>query len=134
VATWAYQQTSLLPPSGGPAEPPSFGPIDPADQTIFAFDWSSRAYPNDAILSAVVTSVPSGLSFLTTPFISGTLVEITVLPLYPLSPFNSDYSSEYGGGSSKVVQLPATFSLRCTATFASGRVSSFSIPVPVRTL
>lgn len=116
VAPWAYQQTSLLPPSGGPAEPPSFGPIDPADQTIFGFDWTSRAYPNDAIMSAVVTCVPPYLPFLAgSLFISGNLVEVTVPP-FP-EPV-----------------LPTIYSLRCTATFASGRVSSFSIPVPVRTL
>lgn len=116
VAPWAYQQTSLLPPFGGPAEPPSFGPIDPADQTIFGFDWTSRAYPNDTIISAAVTCVPPYLPFLPgSLFISGNLVEITVPP-FP-EPV-----------------LPTIYSLRCTATFASGRVSSFSIPVPVRTL
>lgn len=115
VATWAFQQTSLLPPFGGPAEPPSFGPIDPADQTIFAFDWSSRIYPNDTILSASVTCVPPGLPFLGSVFISGTLVQVTVPP-FPAP------------------VLPTAYSLRCTAKFASGRVSSFSIPVPVRTL
>lgn len=116
VASWAYQQTTTLPPSGGVAEPPSFGPIDPADQTIFAFDWGSRAYPNDPIVSARVVSVPPGLPFLDgSVFISGTLIEVTV------SPFAAPV-------------LPTVFSLRCTATFASGRVSSYSIPVPVRTL
>lgn len=116
VAPWAYQQTTLLPPSGGPAEPPSFGPIDPADQTIFGFDWSSRAYPNDTIISAVVTCVPPGLPFLPgSLFISGTLIQITVSPMPEPA-------------------LPTVFSLRCSATFSSGRVSSFSIPVPVRTL
>lgn len=116
VATWAYQQTSLLPPAGGVAEPPSFGPIDPADQTIFAFDWASRAYPNDPITSAAVISVPPGLPILPgSVFVSGTLIEVTVPPFTTLT-------------------VPRVFSLRCTATFASGRVSSFSIPVPVRTL
>lgn len=116
VAPWAYQQTTLLPPFGGPAEPPSFGPIDPADQTIFGFDWTSRAYPNDPILSAVVTCVPPGLPFLPgSVYINGTLIEVTVSPM------------------SEPV-LPTIFSLRCTASFASGRISSFSIPVPVRTL
>lgn len=116
VAPWAYQQAALLPPAGGPAEPPSFGPIDPADQTIFAFDWTSRAYPNDRIMSAVVTCVPPYLPFLPgSLFISGNLVEITVPP-FP-EPV-----------------MPTVYSLRCTSTFASGRVSSFSIPVPVRTL
>lgn len=116
VAPWAYQQTSLLPPFGGPAEPPSFGPIDPADQTIFGFDWTSRAYPNDTIMSALVTCVPPFLPFLAgSLFINGNLVEVTVPP-FP-EPI-----------------LPTIYSLRCTATFSSGRVSSFSIPVPVRTL
>lgn len=116
VAPWAYQQTSLLPPFGGPAEPPSFGPIDPADQTIFGFDWTSRAYPNDTIMSAVVTCVPPFLPFLAgSLYINGNLVEVTVPP-FP-EPV-----------------LPTVYSLRCTAKFASGRISSFSIPVPVRTL
>lgn len=116
VATWAAQQTSLLPPGGGPAEPPSFGPIDPADQTIFGFDWASRAYPNDTITSAMVTCVPPGLPIVPgSLFVSGSLIEVTIAPM--VEPV-----------------LPTVFSLRCTATFASGRVSSFSIPVPVRNL
>lgn len=116
VPDWAFQQTTLLPPGGGPAEPPSFGPIDPQDQTIFAFDWSSRADINDPIVSAAVVSVPPGLIFAPSPvFVTGTLVTVTVAPFSP-------------------PQLPATYSLRCTAVFASGRRSSFSIPVPVRTL
>lgn len=116
IAAWASQQTSLLPPSGGPAEPPSFGPIDPADRTIFGFDWASRAYLNDTILSAVVTCVPPGLPIIPgSLFVTGTLVEVTVAPM--TEPV-----------------LPTIFSLRCTATFASGRISSFSIPVPVRNL
>jgi hypothetical protein len=116
VQPWAYQQTILLPPGGGLAEPPDFGPIDPADQTIFAFDWSARAYSNDAIVSANVVSVPPGLVFAPWPlFINGTLVEVTIAPFSP-------------------AQLPATYRLRCTAVFASGRISSFSIPVMVRTL
>lgn len=116
VAAWNYQQTTLLPPSGGPAEPPSFGPIDPADQTTFAFDWSARADAGDPIASAAVVSVPPGLVFTAAPvFVSGTLVQVTV-------------------GPSPQAYLPMTYRLRCTCTFVSGRRSSFSIPVPVRTL
>ena len=115
VPDWAYQQTTLLPPHGGPAEPPSFGPIDPADQTTFAFDWSSRANFNDPIVSATVVSVPSGMTFLGPVFTGGTLVEVTALPFTP-------------------PQVPATYALRCTCVFASGRRSSFSIPVPIRNL
>lgn len=116
VAPWAYQQTSLLPPGGGPAEPPSFGVIDPLDLTTFGFDWASRSYPNDPILSAVVVSVPAGMTLIGPVFVSGTLVQATVAPFTPPT------------------GLPATYTLRCTCTFASGRVSSFSIPVPIRTL
>lgn len=116
VADWAAQQTVLLPPGGGPAEPPDFGPIDPLDQTTFAFNWSSRADPNDPIVSATVISVPPGLTFAQSPvFITGTLVEVTVVPSTP-------------------PLFPAVYKLRCSAVFASGRRSSFSIPVPVRTL
>lgn len=115
VADWAYQQTTLLPPGGGLAEPPSFGPIDPADRTTFAFNWSSRGDPNDPLVSATVVSVPPGLTFFGPAFISGSLVEAIVVPSVP-------------------PQRPATYNLRCSATFASGRRSSFSIPVPVRTL
>jgi hypothetical protein len=116
VPDWAAQQTVLLPPGGGPAEPPDFGPIDPLDETTFAFNWSSRADPNDAIVSATVVSVPPGLTFAASPvFISGTLVQVTVVPSTP-------------------PLLPAVYKLRCTAVFASGRRSSFSIPVPVKTL
>lgn len=115
VAEWAYQQTTLLPPGGGLAEPPSFGPIDPADRTTFAFNWASRGDPNDAIVSATVTSLPPGLTFFGPAFISGALVEVIVVPSIP-------------------PQRPTTYNLRCSATFASGRRSSFSIPVPVRAL
>lgn len=115
VADWAYQQTTLLPPTDGPAEPPAFGPIDPADRTTFAFNWASRGDPNDPIVSAQVVSVPPGLNFFGPAFVSGALVEAIVVPSVP-------------------PRLPATYALRCSATFASGRRSSFSIPVPVRTL
>ena len=115
VAPWAYQQTTLLPPSGGPAEPPSFGAIDPSDETTFAFDWSSRAYANDPIVAAAVVSVPPGMTFFGPTFTTGSLVEVTVLPFSP-------------------PMVPATYQLRCTCTFASGRRSSFSIPVPIRNL
>jgi len=116
VPDWASQQTVLLPPGGGPAEPPDFGPIDPLDQTTFAFNWASRADPNDPIVSATVVSVPPGLTFAASPvFISGMLVQVTVVPSVPPLP-------------------PAVYTLRCTAVFASGRRSSFSIPVPVRIL
>jgi hypothetical protein len=115
VAPWAYQQTVLLPPAGGLAEPPYFAPIDPSDQTTFAFNWAARAAPGDAIVSATVTSVPAGFTFFGPVFINGYLVEVTALPFTPLS-------------------LPTTYSLRCTATFASGSRSSFSIPVRVQSL
>lgn len=115
VSEWAYQQTVLLPVGSGAAEPPAFGPIDPADRTIFGFNWAQRGDLNDPIVSAQVVSVPAGLGFFGPPFITGSLVEVTVTPFSP-------------------AQLPATYALRCTAVFASGRRSSFSIPVPVRTL
>lgn len=115
VAPWAQQQTTLLPPAGGLAEPPYFAPIDPGDQTTFAFDWSARAAPNDPITSATVASVPPGLTFHGPVFVNGLLVEVTAVPFTPL-------------------QLPTTYSLRCTATFASGLRSSFSIPVRIQTL
>lgn len=115
VPAWAAQQTTLLPPQGGRAEPPYFGSIDPSDQTTFCFDWSARADANDPIVRAIVTSVPAGMSFYGPVFISGTLVEVTTAPFTPL-------------------QLPVTYDLRCQAIFASGRRSSFSIPVTVRTL
>lgn len=115
VPAWAYQQQTYLPPLGGPAEPPAFGPIDPADQTTFAFDWSRRLSVNDPIISAAVTSVPPGLSFAGPVFVQGQLVQATVAPFMP----------QY---------LPTIYSLRCSVVTASGRRSSFSIPVPVRTL
>lgn len=115
VQDWAKQQLVLLPPGGGKAEPPSFGPTDPADQTTFAFDWIARGNVSDPIVSAQVVSIPPGLSFFGPPFISGSLVEITVSPFVP-------------------VTLPVTYSLRCSVVFASGRRSSFSIPMPVRFL
>jgi hypothetical protein len=133
VPAWARQQTSLLPPGGGPAEPPSFGAIDPFDQTTFSFDWSSRADPNDPIVSASVVSVPPGATFsVQSPFISGTLVEATVLPF--VDPTGGYIVENLPGGSLVNMQLPFTFRLRCTAVFASGRRSSFSIPVTVQTL
>jgi hypothetical protein len=135
VAQRARQQTTLLPPGGGKAEPPSFGPIDPADQTTFAFDWSARADPNDAIVSATVVSVPPGLVFGPSPvFINGTLVEVSLMPIYPVNVWSPVFSSQFGSGVVPVLQLPTTFLLRCTCVFASGRRSSFSIPVPVRML
>lgn len=115
VPEWAYQQTALLPPGGGHAEPPAFGPIDPADQTVFAFDWSVRGDVNDPIASATISATPPGMTFFGPVFVSGSLVEVTVLPFTP-------------------PRLPMTYRLRCTAVFASGRRSSFTIPVPVRTL
>jgi hypothetical protein len=115
VPDLAYQQTTLLPPGGVPAEPPSFGAIDPSDQTTFAFDWSARAAFNDPIISATVVSIPKGMTFLGPVFTGGTLVEVTALPFTP-------------------PKIPATYSLRCTCVFASGRRSSFSIPVPIRRL
>lgn len=115
VPDWAYQQTVLLPPDGGPAEPPAFGPIDPFDRTTFAFDWSSRADNDDPITSASVVSVPSGMNFIGPVFVNGTLVEVTAGPFTPPS-------------------LPAVYTLRCTAIFTSGRRNTFSIPVPVRML
>jgi hypothetical protein len=115
VAPWAQQQTTFLPPAGGLAEPPYFAPVDPSDQTTFAFDWSARAAPGDPIVAATVTCVPPGFSFFGPVFINGLLVEVTALPFTPLS-------------------LPTTYSLRCTATFASGSRSSFSIPVRVQNL
>lgn len=115
VPLWADQQTVLLPPSGGPAEPPDFGPIDPADQTIFGFDWSSRAIPGDTIVSATVFSEPAGLVLYGPVYIQGTLVQATVMPF-------------------TAPVLPTVYLLRCTVVFASARISTFSIPVPVRTL
>jgi hypothetical protein len=115
VPAWLQQQTTLLPPAGGPAEPPSFSAVDPADQTTFAFDWSGRIGPNDPIVDASVVSIPSGLTYFGPPFVQGTLVQITVQPFSPL-------------------QLPVTYRLRCTVTTQSGRRSSFSIPLPVRRL
>jgi hypothetical protein len=115
VSQWQRQQSVLLPMAGGPAEPPGFGPIDPMDRTLFGFDWTARTPANDAVASAVVVSVPPGLNFSGPVNIRGGLVQVTVTPFIP-------------------PQNPMTYQLRCTATFVSGRRSSFSIPVPVRTL
>lgn len=123
VAEWAYQQTVLLPAGGGVAQPPSFGPIDPQDATFLAFDWSSRANPGDAIISAAVTSDPPGLVFGPQPIlISGTLVRVTVAPVASIIGFSG------------IDGVPPSFSLRCSAVFASGRVSNFSVALPIRTL
>lgn len=96
-------------------EPQYFSPLDPTDQDVFTFDWTNRGYANDSIVFASVVSVPSGLNILGPCFINGSLVDITV-------------------GPSPQLQLPATFSLRCMAVFASGRISNFSIPVVVMSL
>jgi hypothetical protein len=115
VPAWAYQQTTLLPPNGGPAEPMAFGAIDSQDRTTFAFDWSSRLRLDDAITDAAIVSIPPGLPFDGPVFVLDKLVEVTVGPFVP-------------------PELPSIYSLRCTVRTASGRRNSYSIPVPVRTL
>lgn len=115
VPAWLQQQTTFLPPGGGPAEPPAFSTIDPSDQTTFAFDWSGRIGGSDPIVSSAVVSVPPGLTFYGPVFVQGTLVQCTVMPFSPL-------------------QLPTQYKLRCTVVTRSGRRSSFSIPLPVRNL
>lgn len=96
-------------------EPDRFSPFDPTDEDQFTFDWSRRAYPNDTIIFASITSVPAGVSFLGPAFIDGLLIEITVGPFNPPT-------------------LPMTYKLRCTAVFASGRVSNYSVPFVVMNL
>lgn len=109
------QNRVLLPPAGGPAEPPTFSDMDPADQSIFLFDWSARAEPGDAIASASVVSLPTGLNFVGPLFTDNMVVEVTLGPYMP-------------------PELPMTYGLRCSVTFVSGERSSFTIPVRIRTL
>ena len=97
------------------AEPPYFSPFDPSDQDTFAFDWSIRGYANDIITFATVTSIPAGVNFVGPAFIDGTVVSATI-------------------GSFTPPQLPMTYTLRCTAVFASGRISSYSVPFQVQSL
>jgi hypothetical protein len=100
-------------------EPAFFSPFDPTDEETFTFDWTRRGYPNDAIIFASVVSVPAGVNFLGPAFIDGQLVEVTV------GPFLSAPAAS--------VQ-PVTYSLRCMAVFASGRISNYSVPFQVQTL
>lgn len=105
----------LLPPSDGPAEPPIFSAMDPADTEVFTFDWSSRAEPGDPIASVTVRSIPAGMNFVGPVFVDGYLVEVTCGPM-------------------SLPEIPTVFGLRCSVVFVSGRRSSFTIAVPVRTL
>lgn len=96
-------------------EPPVFSAFDPEDEETITFDWSTRTYPNDSIIFASIQSVPLGLSFIGPTFIDGFSVEIT------LGPFTPPYT-------------PITYGLRCTAVFASGRVSNYTAAIGIRTL
>jgi hypothetical protein len=96
-------------------EPDRFSPFDPTDEDQFTFDWSRRAYPNDAIVFASVTSTPAGVNFIGPAFIDGLLVEVTIGPFTPPT-------------------LPMTYQLRCRAVFASGRISNYSVPFVVMSL
>lgn len=123
VATPPSIRTVRLPPevSTSPglritsAQPAYFSPFDPNDTDTFTFDWSIRAYANDPITFASVESIPSGVNFVSSPLITGNLVDCTVGPFTP-------------------PQLPAVYELRCSAVFASGRISNYSVPFIVRTL
>lgn len=97
-------------------EPADFSPLDPTDTDVFTFDWSVRGYASDTILYAYVLSIPGGINFVGPPFIDGMAVQVMIGPL-ATSPV-----------------LPAVYLLRCTAVFASGRVSNYSIPFQVKTL
>ena len=98
-------------------EPRYFSPLDPTDQDVFSFDWSVRGYPGDAIVFASVVSIPSGVTFLGPAFINGQVVEITV-----------------GAFATIPLVQPVTYSLRCMAVFASGRISNYSVPFQVKML
>lgn len=98
------------------AEPAYFSPLDPTDTDIFTFDWSRRSFPNDIIVFASIVSVPTGVNLIGPAFVSGLAVSITVGPFDIVPP------------------LPATYSLRCMAMFASGRISNYSVPFDVMTL
>jgi hypothetical protein len=98
-------------------EPAFFSPFDPSDQDFFTFDWTLRGYPNDAIVFASVVSVPPGLNIVGPAFIDGPLVEVAV-----------------GAFNVPPLSMPVTYSLRCMAVFASGRISNFSIPFMVMAL
>lgn len=110
-----HHPSVLLPPLDGPAEPPSFSAMDPADQERFVFDWSARSEPNDPIASVQVISTPPGMNFVGPIFVDNLQVEVTLGPFSP-------------------PQLPMTYGLRCSVTFVSGRRSSYTIPIPVRIL
>lgn len=97
------------------AEPAYFSPFNPTDQDFFTFDWTDRAYGGDTIIYATITSIPAGVNFVGPAFVDGKLVGITIGPFSPPT-------------------LPATYLLRCSATFASGRISNYSVPFIVMNL
>jgi hypothetical protein len=104
-------------------EPAQFPVMDPDDVDSVIFDWSQRSAATDRITFASVVSIPAGLTvggveriYLGGGYLGiGNFVECIIGPC-------------------SAAAYPATFLLRCTCYFASGRVSSYSVPITIRPL
>jgi hypothetical protein len=102
-------------------EPAEFAPLDPTDADTIAFDWSSRATPGDALTFATVTASPAGAVTLGPAFINVVNYLAVEVQIAPVEAFCAG-------------QLPLKVDLRCTAFFASGRISNYSVPITIKTM
>jgi hypothetical protein len=93
--------------------PPFFDPMDPLDVDLFQFDWSTVAFPGDAITDATITSEPP-IVVISAPIVFGQTVQAFIGPL--------------------TGPVPETIDLNCSATFVSGRVLDWGVEISVQKL
>jgi hypothetical protein len=114
------------------AEPEFFSPFDPSDQQTFTFDWSVRGYANDAIVWAEITGIAETPGLPDLNFIGPTFIDSFVVP--GSMPSTLGYLVSITVGEFTPLYIPVMYTLRCSVTFASGRVGNWSIPFQVKTL
>lgn len=114
------------------AEPEFFSPFDPSDQQAFTFDWSIRGYANDAIVWAEITGIAEAPGLPSLNFVGPTFIDSFIIP--GSVPPTNGYLVSITVGEFTPLYTPVTYTLRCSVTFASGRVGNWSIPFQVKSL
>jgi hypothetical protein len=114
------------------SEPEFFSPFDPGDQQTFTFDWSVRGYANDAIIAADIIGTPHDTGFPDLNFIGPTFIDSYTIP--NSNPPTLGYLVSVTVGEFEPLSVPTAYTLRCSVTFASGRIGNWSVPFQVRNL